>query len=142
MTSYHVSLTSDQRVNSIVDRLQRVVVIRAVIIVPTVVGKVLEVLVVTPTEESKYSVTETRVVDTLVACKAEGIDIVTYLRTGLWGRGGKDGVLVEFSFIATSAGRLSSLGRGVLIDSLGWRRVLSQTLNGEDYKSLASIHEN
>lgn len=72
MTSYHVSLTSDQRVNSIVDRLQRVVVIRAVIIVPTVVGKVLEVLVVTPTEESKYSVTETRVVDTLVACKAGG----------------------------------------------------------------------
>lgn len=40
------------------DRLQRVVVIRAVIVVPAVVGKELEILVVTLTKESINSVTE------------------------------------------------------------------------------------
>lgn len=53
----------------VVNRLQRVVVIRAVVVVPAVVGKVLEILVVTPTEESIYSVAEAGGgVNMLVAC--------------------------------------------------------------------------
>lgn len=112
----------------VVNRLQRVVVIRAVVVVPAVVGKVLEILVVTPTEESIYSVAEAGGgVNMLVACKARGTDSIAYLRMGFPGLGGKDGVLVVFSAITTSAGRLSSLGWGLLLVS-GRRRVLSQTL--------------
>lgn len=66
----------------------------------------------------------------LATCKIEGTDSFAYLRMGVLGLGGKDGVLDVLIAAATTAGRLSSLGWALPFGYNGWRTVLSQMLCG------------